>query len=880
MLSPNRDNGKQVKSRAVTDLDVTVGAPPHGHTRTPATGSYAPGAIVASRYRLVALLGRGGMGEVYRAEDLTLEQPVALKFLPAGVAADAARLAQFHTELRLARQVSHKNVCRLYDLGDADGRRFLTMEYVDGEDLASLLRRIGRLPPDKAVDVARQLCAGVAAAHERGVLHRDLKPANVMLDGEGNVRITDFGIATAAGDGGAAAAGTPHYMAPELLAGRPATIKSDLYALGLILFEIFTGRRAFEVTTIAALRQQHDTGALPTPSAIVPDLDPVVERVIQRCLAREPEQRPASALTVAVALPGGDPLAAALAAGETPSPDVLAAAAETEAWPVANGLSAAAFVAIALVVCAGLAPRTTLARLVPLDKAPAVLDDRAEQILASFGYTEPRGDTAHGMGPYAPYLPWIARIDASPARWRVLANDRPPAFLFWYRTSPRDLAPRQLALHVTPADPPQSDTDMHTVTTDTRGRLLAFTSVPRQFDDSAAPSAPPPWARLFEAADLPMADFTPVAPQWAPRDFADSRAAWEGALPGRPDIRVRIEAAAYRGRPVSFLLIGPWTVPTRMQAVERSTGDRIAFAILLALTIAMLVGALLLARYNVRLGRADRRGAARVAVFIVCTEMLAWTMAYHHVPDLRTESLSFSAVLSDAVFLGLMLWIVYAALEPFGRRFWPDMLLGWSRLLSGRIRDPRVGRDVLLGVAFGVGWFALDIGRRLLPQTLGYAATAPRLGSDTDALFGAAQTISLWATAVLRQLQIAFGVVLLFVVLRLVTRRAWLAIGIGMAIVFYWWSTFAMTPVLWIELTYELLVVAAFTFVMIRFGLLAAAIARIVLGVCEAVPFTLQVSHWSATPSNWTLAAIVALALFGFYASRAGAPLFGRFAPQ
>src|SRR5207237_6162932 len=147
--------------------------------------------------------------EVYRAYYLTLGQPVALKFLPEGVAADAARLAQFHGELRIARQVSHKNVCRLYDLGDEGGRRFLTMEYVDGEDLASLLRRIGRLPPDKAVDVARQLCAGVAAAHERGVIHRDLTPATVMLDGERNVRITDFGIATAATDGRAAAGGRP-----------------------------------------------------------------------------------------------------------------------------------------------------------------------------------------------------------------------------------------------------------------------------------------------------------------------------------------------------------------------------------------------------------------------------------------------------------------------------------------------------------------------------------------------------------------------------------------------------------------------------------------------------------------------------------------------
>jgi serine/threonine protein kinase len=136
------------------------------------------------------------MGEVYRADDLTLDQPVALKFLPAGVAEDDSRLAQFHNELRIARQVSHKNVCRLYDLGVADGRRFLTIEYVDGEDLASLLRRIGRIPQDKAIELARQLCAGVAAAHGRGVIHRDLKPANVMIDGDGDVRVTDFEIAT------------------------------------------------------------------------------------------------------------------------------------------------------------------------------------------------------------------------------------------------------------------------------------------------------------------------------------------------------------------------------------------------------------------------------------------------------------------------------------------------------------------------------------------------------------------------------------------------------------------------------------------------------------------------------------------------------------
>ena len=288
------------------------------------------------------------MGEVYRADDLILDQPVALKFLPSG-ADDEEKLGQFHNELRVARQVSHKNVCRLYDLGEAGGHRFLTMEYIDGEALASLLRRIGRLPHDKAVQIARQLCAAVAAAHERGVIHRDLKPANVMIDGEGDVRVTDFGIATAKSDN-AEFVGTPQYMAPEQFAGGAASIKSDIYALGLILFEVFTGRRAQESKTLDDLKRFHQTGTHTTPSSIVRDLDPGVERVILRCLERDPDRRPASALVVAAALPGGDPLAAALAAGETPSPDVLAAAAESEALGVGWGLALVSFVIAGLVM--------------------------------------------------------------------------------------------------------------------------------------------------------------------------------------------------------------------------------------------------------------------------------------------------------------------------------------------------------------------------------------------------------------------------------------------------------------------------------------------------------------------------------------------------
>ena len=207
---------------------------------------FIPGTMLAGRYRIVALIGRGGMGEVYRAEDLKLGQPVALKFLPDGMANHSDRLARFHQEVRVARQVSHPNVCRVYDIGEADGQHFLSMEYVDGEDLASLLRRIGRLPAAKATELARQVCAGLAAAHDRGVLHRDLKPANVLIDGRGRARIADFGLAGFAEErrDGQGIAGTPGYMAPEQYAGKGTSTRSDIYALGLVLYELFTGKPA------------------------------------------------------------------------------------------------------------------------------------------------------------------------------------------------------------------------------------------------------------------------------------------------------------------------------------------------------------------------------------------------------------------------------------------------------------------------------------------------------------------------------------------------------------------------------------------------------------------------------------------------------------
>ena len=207
-------------------------------------GRFLPGTLIAGRYRIIALLGRGGMGEVYRADDLSLGQQVALKFLPEAVT-DEEMLERFRNEVRTARRISHPNVCRVFDIGQTEDQVFFSMEYIDGEDLGSLLRRIGRLPGDKAREIARKICAGLAAAHSKGVLHRDLKPANVMLDGRGEVLIMDFGLAGLAHEIQDFRSGTPAYMAPEQLAGEDVTQRSDIYSLGLVLYEVFTGKACF-----------------------------------------------------------------------------------------------------------------------------------------------------------------------------------------------------------------------------------------------------------------------------------------------------------------------------------------------------------------------------------------------------------------------------------------------------------------------------------------------------------------------------------------------------------------------------------------------------------------------------------------------------------
>jgi predicted Ser/Thr protein kinase len=835
---------------------------------------FVAGTIVSDRYRVVGLLGRGGMGEVYRAEDLKLEQPVALKFLPEALSADGAALARFHREVRVARQISHRNVCRVYDIAEADGQHFVSMEYIRGEELSSVLKRFGRLPADKATEIARQVCAGLAAAHDAGVLHRDLKPSNVMIDENGNVRITDFGLAGLLEDfgGGAALEGTPEYMSPEQLGGRELTVRSDIYSLGLVLYELFTGRKAFSAGTLTDLLRLRRTESMPDSlSSVVRDIDPNVERIIERCLAVDPNDRPATALQVAAALPGGDPLAAALAAGETPSPEMVAAAPKQGSLrpPVALALALSSLALFAL--CFALSGRVFLHRGVPMEKSSEALRDRASEIAKKFGY-ETVTDSYWGFNVNNEYLNYVQEHDPSPARWERMRTGHPAGIIFWYRQSPRYLVPFNRE-ELTATDPPRTVSGMANLSLDTRGRLLAFEGVPPQnvpAQESARPPAPFDWSRLFAEAGLDISNFKRVDSVWTPPHAFDERAAWEGSYPGQPETTVRVEAAAFRGRPVYYQLVNPWNPPTRQEQAPVPAGARLLQALVVVLFFVILGAAGLLARHNLRLGRGDRRGALRLAGLVFAAIIFSWLFAAHHVPSLGDEFENFVQSLAVALFIGAMLWLVYVALEPYVRRRWPGRIVSWSRVLAGDFTDPLVGRDLLLGALSGCALVLLAYAQALVPPMLGQPP-APPLSVFLRGLAGLQYAASLTAAVLLNSMLFSATLMFLLLLLTIVTRRERVAAALLWLLIVLF-SLDGSTPAL--AAAVGACAATVVVFVLLRFGMLALVFMQFFALLFNFFPVTADLSAWYAGTSAFAAALGAALILYGFKTSLAGQPVF------
>jgi hypothetical protein len=865
------------------------GTPPRGGSPSPSPRAsspagarpgerFPPGTVLGERYRIVGLLGRGGMGEVYRADDLKLEHPVALKFLPRALEGDADRLERLYGEVRMARQVSHPAVCRVWDVGEAEGQHFLSMEFVDGENLSSLLRRIGRFPPDKALDVARQVCAGLAAAHEKGVLHRDLKPANVMLDGQGKVRLTDFGLAGLAAElsGADVRSGTPSYMSPEQLQGQEVTVRSDIYALGLVIYELVTGRRAFEGRGLAELTRKHRDERPIEPSAIVPDLDPAVERTILACLEKDPKRRPPSALVVSGMLSGRDPLEAAIAAGETPSPELVAAAGESEGLRPRVAAACLATIVVAVLAVPFLQEPLHLYSRVPVEKAPAALEDRARELLARLGHSAPAVDAESGLDFDSEYFQDARKKDRSPARWEGLRTGDPPVALYWYRQSPRPLWPLRPSGLVAWGDPPQLVSGMAAVKYDLAGRLVALSVVPRQVEAAAtAPPAAPDWGPLLEAARLDLSKLRAVEPKWAPPFHTDARAAWEGTWPRRPDIAIRVEAAGYRGRPVWFEIVNPWTRPERDEPFPLTEGQRAGRAVVILILLGLVATGAVLAKRNIRLGRGDRRGAFRLALTLFGLGMGALLIAAHHVVDVTMEILLLARGAGIVMLVAGLIWLFYLALEPYVRRLRPWTLISWARLLGGGWRDAVVGRDSLIGMVCGAVLAAVFFVAQRLPILLGLPAPVPNSG-DLAVLVRTSRLLADFVSVPISATLFGLGALLLFLVLRFLTRRDLPAAVLLVALLTL--NVLAQAEELvWLMLPLALVFYASYAVLLLRFGVLSAIAGVFTADILIGMPLLPEPERWTGSASLVVVPLLIVLAVRAFRSAVGGtAPLAGR----
>jgi serine/threonine-protein kinase len=761
------------------------------------------------------------MGAVYRADDLRLGQPVALKFVDLGSHVNSVQ--NLYHEVRVARQVSHPNVCRVHDVVEGDGLCFIAMEYVDGEDLASLLRRIGRLPSAKATDVIRDIASGLEAAHERGIVHRDLKPANVMIDGSGRAHVTDFGLASLMGTDDELVAGTPAYMAPEQVAGGALTPRTDVYALGLLMHELFTGERVYGSASYAERRERGTARPRPV-SESVKDVDPVIDAVIAACLAEDPAMRPASAREVRAMLPGGDAIDAAIAAGETPSPEMVAAAAETGEIP----LRISAALAAAIVIVLGLVSWQSRAFLFTwMHKPPEVMSDRAEDVVSRAGETAVARDTTH----------FFDHDHALGRRWGALPRAQleamhPGLIHFIYRRSPARLVPRETIQvandififqsgRVTGDDPRLDVPGSAMVVLDHHAALVEYRGLP------SGRAATPGWLPLLEATGIDMSTLAAATPQQTPPVASDARAAWTAAYRGQQE-RVRIEAASLNGRPAWLRVDGPW-VAAESASPPETIGAAVSTVQLVVMIVITIIAIVATVR-SLRRGRSDRTGALRFALFLGASLFAAWFIAAHHAHGPEDEARMLAAGLGEAAASALIVWVFYIALEPGVRRMWPRALIGWTRLLAGRFRDAMVGRELLVGIVGGIisyeAFWVTAIVRARLGHLMWFFIKAPALDPLAvylgDSLIANAESIEL-----------ALGTLFLY----LLFRKAFGRIG-GAAVFLLLVGMYALvSPGVTVFMVLLL-------FVLLRFGLLAGVIMGCTNQLLFSCPLTLDSEAW------------------------------------
>ena len=433
------------------------------------------------------------------------------------------------------------------------------------------------------------------------------------------------------------------------------------------------------------------------------------------------------------------------------------------------------------------------------------------------------------------------------------------------------MAPSNDSLRVNGLDPPYEVSGMVTVYLGSDGRLVLLAAVPPQVDRASGPVADPNWSKMLAASGIDLASLKSAEPTWLPPVGFDRRYGWRGFYPEDPKTEMEISAASYRGKPIYFHVIGPWTTPWRMQTQPRRSRARVVRdSTFLTGGFVTLILAALFARNNIRLGRGDRRGAFRISAFVFSTAMIAGLLAAHHIPALGQEWQMFVRMIAQALFAAAFVWLYYMALEPYVRRQMPELLISWSRLLAGKFRDPLIGRDLLAGSLLGsVVALGVHISNSLpywhnIPGQTGIPSNPLTLSSARDVL-GYLLGSSL-ANGIFPALAIMFS----FFLVRLLLRNYWLSVAVTGVMVLL---TALGGENFVVEMPFVVLTTAIIMFALVRLGILGVAVSFFVLTLWTSWPITVDFSQWYSAQSLFMFAVFLALLFYGFRVALGNKPL-------
>jgi serine/threonine-protein kinase len=699
-----------------------------------------------------------------------------------------------------------------------------------------------------------------------------------MIDGRGRVRITDFGLAGTVEELAAEGviAGTPAYMAPEQQSTGTATVQSDIFSLGLVLYEIFTGKRATDVGPAPDPTKRGDSSrsdsSVRIPSSVAGGIDPAVERVILRCLERDPNNRPRSAYAVFGALPGGDPLAAAVAAGETPSPDLVAnAGVEGSVPPLHAGIA----VLVTILSFLGIsAIQTPLFE--GLGKPPSVLSARADEILTRVtGHSAPRY-SSDGLR-YSPEVKdSTSHADSLAAKKSKPTMKAARTKQYWRRWSPMPFNMENVhAARSSLVDPPQAYPGSGEVVLDMGGRLLALEALPPSDADTSA-QPPPNWNALLDAAGRDPARVRAVAPPAHFTAHADTIVAWR--LSDSTAAETTLVAAAIAGH---IVRVDTFTGkdPSGRLAV-RANDEKPSVQGWFFLTFFLLVpffGSLVLAANNIRAKRGDVRGALVVGISIAVFYLLEHLFATN-VGEVGLFGILLSEFggtpMGHALLHATTMALAYLAIEPYMRRLWPSVLVSWARLVAGRIKDPIIGRDILVGAAAGAVISIAYLGVQVLERRLGLSVDPMLLPSDTlDSMVSAPVILSSVSYAVAIAFLRATQFYTILVVLRFVLRRDLLTV-IGGFILFSLVSIDFSSKGLMLEIPLVLVSSAIYLLIALRYGYVAAMVGLFISNISAILTWTLNLSSWVGPQTMFAWGILLALLGYGFLTAVGGKSIF------